>query len=252
MNARKFTWRFSSEVAGIMLGISLTLGAERMASAWQDRQAGIAALRRIALELQRDSSDLAYNIRIHRLTKVSIDAISAWSRGSRALSDDSVAYYAAGTLGGTYFASNTAEFEALRGAGKLDLIWDDALPNRLVRHYNRYGDFALLIDFVRMPNEALWSHYRTRTRFTTVDFSASGDYPDLIHFEPGSLRGLRGDATLHNLLQHKRSVDGYILARYEGALKSVHTLRQQILQMIDDPETGEPLEPVAAKDAARG
>ena len=145
----KFVKGFVEEILVILISISLALLAERTVEQYHNHHEAKGVARRMVEELRRDSTDLAFNTKMHTWALDAENALTQWSRRERELPPDSLVAYASRSLIFTYFASNTTEIEGLKGSGKLYLIENPKVLSDLLRHYDRYDDFKLFTDQAR-------------------------------------------------------------------------------------------------------
>ena len=109
----KFVSGFIEEIFVIVVGISLAVTAERLVEYFQHHKEAKGVVRRMIAELKRDSSDLAYNIKYHNKAMHADSVLTRWSKREIELTPDSLTVNVSRSLVFTFFASSTAEIEAL-------------------------------------------------------------------------------------------------------------------------------------------
>jgi hypothetical protein len=118
----------------------------------------------------------------------------------------------------TFFASSTAEIEALKGAGKLYLIEDHELLSNILKHYDRYDDFKITTDLCINLSNRLSDMYKQNASLTTNVINVQNQ-EKVYKFNPQELeKNLRGNKMYESLLQEKRVYDAFIIGQSQGAL----------------------------------
>jgi hypothetical protein len=223
----KFVKGLIAEIFVIVIGISLAVLAERMVEHFQHRKEARGVASRMVAELRRDSADLHFNMIHHQLGYAADSLLTDWSRGLIELEDDSLKLYAGRSLNFTFFASNTAEIEALKGSGKLYLIEDEELLSTILKHYDRYADFDLFTSLGQKLSQRISDLYKEHASLkTNMNFTADA----LVYeFNAEDLRkNLRGNRMLENLLQEKRVMDAFVIQRSRTALKRTEKIIAQL------------------------
>ena len=226
----KFVVGFAEEILVIVVSICLALLAERTVEHYQHRLEAKGVAKRMIEELRRDSADLAFNIRMHTKALHAENALTQWSRRERDLSADSLVLFAGYSRIFTYFASNTAEIEALKGSGKLYLIEDPNILSDILKHYDRYADFKLFTEQAQTYSALLGDLYRLNAKLSMQLDPKHVD--QLFHYSASDFeKHLRGNRTLENLLQEKTWMDWWIVDQSTAATKRLHqviaSLRQE-------------------------
>ena len=145
--------------------------------------------------------------------------LTRWSKREIELSPDSLVVLASRSLVFTFFASSTAEIEALKGAGKLYLIEDHALLSNILKHYDRYADFKITTDACMDYSHRLSDIYKQHSTLTTNVVNVQNQ-DQVYTFNPQELeKNLRGNKMYENLLQEKRVYDAFVIQQSKGALK---------------------------------
>jgi len=212
----KFVVGLAEEILVIVVSICLALLAERTVEHYQHREEAKGVTKRMIEELLRDSSDLAFNIQMHEKALHAENALTQWSRHKVEISQDSLRIFASQSLIFTYFASNTAEIEALKGSGKLYLIEDPQLLSNILKHYDRYADFKLFTDYALTLSSRLADILRDHA---ALDMKLTREHPDqFFQFDVNDLeKRSRGNRSLENLLQQKTWIDWWIVERSKDA-----------------------------------
>lgn len=180
-------------------------------------------------ELARDSSDLEFNVNYVSQEAVSDSLLTRWSQGNLELENDSITIHANNSLLSTYFASNTAEVEALKGSGKLHLIENEELLSKLLKHYDRYADFEIYRGWAERFTLELMDMYKRNSSLTTQGFFQQPTY----QFNGAELsKGLRGNQLFENTLQQKKLIDLFIVSRTKVALKRATILLSELRQEV--------------------
>jgi hypothetical protein len=221
----KFVKGLALEVFVIVVGISLAITAERLVEAARDASEAKRVMTRMIVELARDSSDLALNIEYLIRAEVSDSLLTEWSRGRIELDSDSISVHASNSLLYTWFASSTAEIEALKSSGKLHLIENEEFLVKLLRHYDRYSDFDIARAWAERASLQLLDLYQRNTSMTTPQPPAQPWY-QMDGVQLG--RNLRGNQLLENYLQHKKYIDLEILRRTRLALARAGALLAEL------------------------
>ena len=182
---------------------------------------------RMITELRRDSMDLVFNLKYHTRASIADSVLTRWSRREIDISVDSLVSHVNSSLNFTFFASNTAEIEALKGSGKLYLIEDEELLSRILKHYDRYTDFKLFTEMNIKLSDRLNTIYQSYAQLNTqFDFSSKGI---VYKFDGKALRdALRGNQEWENILQHKRVGDEFVLMMTRSALKRTEKIIAQL------------------------
>ena len=225
----KFVKGFFLEIVVIVIGISLAIGAERWVEHARESKEAKRVMTRMIAELARDSSDLEINIQFVNRAAVADSLLTEWSQGRLELSNDSIGLYANNSLLTTYFASNTAEVEALKGSGKLHLIENEELLSKLLKHYDRYADFDLYRGWVERFALELMDTYKRNSSLTTLPFPEQPTYK-MNGAELG--KRLRGNQLFENTLQQKKLFDLFILSRTKVALNRATVLLSELRQEV--------------------
>jgi hypothetical protein len=225
----KFVKGFFLEIVVIVIGISLAIGAERWVEHARETKEAKRVMTRMIAELARDSSDLEFNINYVSQAAVSDSLLTRWSQGNLELENDSITVHANNSLLSTYFASNTAEVEALKGSGKLHLIENEELLSKLLKHYDRYADFEIYRGWAERFTLELMDMYKRNSSLTTQGFFQQPTY----QFNGAELsKGLRGNQLFENTLQQKKLIDLFIVSRTKVALKRATVLLSELRQEV--------------------
>jgi hypothetical protein len=215
----KFVTGFIEEILVIVIGISLAVTAERLVEYFQHHKEAKGVVRRMITELRRDSSDLAYNIKYHKKAMNADSILTRWSKREIELTPDSLSVNVSRSLVFTFFASSTAEIEALKGAGKLYLIENHELLSNILKHYDRYNDFKITTDISIDFSNRLSNIYKEHASLNT-NISNLQNLERVYKFNPQELeRNLRGNKMYENLLQEKRVYDAFVIGQSQDALK---------------------------------
>jgi len=226
----KFVKGFFLEIVVIVIGISLAIGAERWVEHTRESKEAKRVMTRMVAELARDSSDLELNIKYLNRAAVADSLLTEWSQGRLELENDSIAVYTNNSLLYTWFASNTAEVEALKGSGKLHLIENEELLSKLLKHYDRYADFEIYRSWAERISIELMDLYKRNSRITTLLFPQE---PFWVMDGVALSKGLRGNQLFENTLQEKKLVDLFVIARTKNALKRATTLLSELRQEVE-------------------
>lgn len=221
----KFVKGLALEVFVIVLGIGLAIAAERLVDSARDASEAKRVMTRMITELARDSSDLALNIEYLTRAEVSDSLLTEWSRGRIELESDSISVHASNSLLYTWFASSTAEIEALKGSGKLHLIENEEFLVKLLRHYDRYSDFDLTRTWAERASLQLLDLYQRNTSMTTPQPPAQPWY-QMDGVQLG--KKLRGNQLLENYLQTKKYIDLEVIRRSRLALARASALLAEL------------------------
>lgn len=215
----KFVTGFIEEILIIVIGISLAVTAERIVEYFQHHKEAKGVVTRMITELRRDSADLSYNIKYHTKAMDSDSILTRWSKREIELSPDSLIVHASRSLVFTFFASSTAEIEALKGAGKLYLIENHELLSNILKHYDRYADFKITTDACMDYSHRLSDIYKQNATLTTNVVNVQNQ-DQVYAFNPQELeKNLRGNKMYENILQEKRVYDAFVIQQSKGALK---------------------------------
>jgi len=225
----KFVKGFFLEIIVIVIGISLAIGAERWVEHARETKEAKRVMTRMIAELARDSSDLEFNIFYVNRAAVADSLLTEWSQGRLELENDTIAVYANNSLLTTYFASNTAEVEALKGSGKLHLIENEELLSKLLKHYDRYADFEIYRNWVERFATELMDMYKRNSSITTLPFPQEPTYK--MNGADLSKR-LRRNQLFENILQQKKMFDLFIVNRTGVALKRATMLLSELRQEV--------------------
>jgi hypothetical protein len=223
----KFVKGFIAEIFIIVIGISLAVTAERLVEHFQHRKESKGVITRMIAELRRDSVDLEFNLAYHTNASVADSVLTRWSRHEVELPTDSITYFANNSLLFTFFASNTAEIEALKGAGKLYLIENEELLSTILKHYDRYADFKLFTETGIKISDRLNELYKSNARLNANVNFASGA-PNYLFDGAALSSNLRGNQRFENALQEKRVIDEFVIQRTRSALKRTIKIMQQL------------------------
>ena len=227
----KFVKGFIAEILVIVIGISLAVTAEHIVEIYQHHKEESGVIKRMVIELQRDSSDLVYNLKYHQKALDADSLLTKWSRKEIELPQDSIVIYASRSMVFTFFASSTAEIDALKGSGKLYLIQDHELLSSILKHYDRYDDFKISTDLTMRISHRLGDMYSDNAGLNTY-VSNVQNQEKIYAYNPQELeKNLRGNKRYENLLQEKRVVDAFVIQQTKGALKRlkkiIETLNNQ-------------------------
>lgn len=225
----KFVKGFFLEIVVIVIGISLAIGAERWVEHARESKEAKRVMTRMIAELARDSSDLEFNINFVSQAAISDSLLTRWSQGNLELENDSLTVHANNSLLSTYFASNTAEVEALKGSGKLHLIENEELLFKLLKHYDRYADFEIYRGWVERLVWELTDMYKRNSSLTT-----RGIFQQPAYLFNGTeiSKKLRGNQLFENTLQQKKLFDLFIVNRTRVALKRATVLLSELRQEV--------------------
>ena len=225
----KFVSGFIEEILVIVIGISLAVTAERLVEYFQHHKEAKGVVRRMITELRRDSSDLAYNIKYHKKAMDADSILTRWSKREIELTPDSLIVNVSRSLVFTFFASSTAEIEALKGAGKLYLIEDHELLSNILKHYDRYNDFKITTDLCINLSNRLSDIYKQNATLTTNVINVQNQ-EQVYKFNPQELeKNLRGNKMYESLLQEKRVYDAFIIGQSQGALKRLAKITSALM-----------------------
>lgn len=225
----KFVKGFFLEIIVIVIGISLAIGAERWVEHARETKEAKRVMTRMIAELARDSSDLEFNIKYVYRAAIADSLLTEWSQGKLELEDDSIGVYANNSLLTTYFASNTAEVEALKGSGKLHLIENEEMLSKLLKHYDRYADFEIYRKWVEGFAMELMDLYKRKSSLTALPFSQE----PIFKMNGAELnKRLRGNQFFENTLQQKKMADLFIVSRTKVALKRATMLLSELRQEV--------------------
>jgi len=225
----KFVKGFFLEIVVIVIGISLAIGAERWVEHTRESKEAKRVMTRMIAELARDSSDLEFNIKYLNRAAIADSLLTEWSQGRLELENDSIELYADNSLKYTWFASNTAEIEALKGSGKLHLIENEELLSKLLKHYDRYTDFEMFRSWAERISIELMDLYKRNSKIKTLASQSDVSYV----MDAVALRkGLRGNQLFENILQEKKLVDLFVIARTKVALKRATVLLSELRQEV--------------------
>jgi hypothetical protein len=226
----KFVTGFIEEILVIVIGISLAVMAERIVEYYQHHKEEKGVVKRMIVELRRDSSDLVYNIKYHQKALDADSLLTRWSRREIELPSDSLTIYASRSLVFTFFASSTAEIEALKGSGKLYLIEDHDLLSSILKHYDRYSDFKLTTDLSIHISQRLSDIYKENALLNTNIFNIQKQ-EDNYQFNAQDLeKNLRGNKKYENLLQEKRVYDAFVIQQSKQALNRLTKITQSLIK----------------------
>lgn len=228
----KFVKGLVAEIFVIVVGISLAVLAERLVEHFQHRREAKGVITRMIAELRRDSIDLEYNLSIHTKAAIADSILTSWSRHEIELPADSIISHADFSLRYTFFASNTAEIEALKGSGKLYLIENEELLSTILKHYDRYLDFKLFTDAGAKICDQLMLVYKSNAQLNTVmDFT--GKQPTYQFDASALLQKTRGNQFFENTLQEKRVLDVFTLQRTRSALKRTVVIMKKLQEEMN-------------------
>ena len=226
----KFVKGLIAEIFVIVIGISLAVLAERMVEHFQHQKESKGVISRMITELRRDSMDLVFNLKYHTRASIADSVLTRWSRREIDISVDSLVSHVNSSLNFTFFATNTAEIEALKGSGKLYLIEDEELLSTILKHYDRYTDFKLFTEMNIKLSDRLNTIYQSYAQLNTqFDFSSKGI---VYKFDGKALQdALRGNQEWENILQHKRVGDEFVLMMTRSALKRTEKIIAQLQEV---------------------
>lgn len=225
----KFVKGFIEEILVIVIGISLAVTAERIVESFQHHKEEKGVVKRMILELKRDSADLSYNLRQHKVALEADSLLTRWSKREIELVPDSLIVYASRSLIFTFFASSTAEIEALKGSGKLYLISDHELLSNILKHYDRYADFKLTTDLSIRMSQQICDLYKENASLKTNIINIQNQ-SKVYEFDPKDLeKNLRGNKKFENLLQEKRIYDAFVVMQAKGAMKSLAKITKALV-----------------------
>ena len=225
----KFVKGFIEEILIIVIGISLAVISERIVEYFQHRKESKSVISRMITELKRDSSDLSYNIKYHKLAVNADSILTKWSQREIELGPDSLVINVSRSLTFTFFASNTAEIEALKGSGKLYLIENRELLSNILKHYDRYADFKITTDVCMDFSHRLSDIYKANASLHTKIINVQNQ-DDVYKFNPQELeKNLRGNKMYESLLQEKRVYDAFVIQQSEAALKRMAKITNALM-----------------------
>jgi hypothetical protein len=128
----------------------------------------------------------------------------------------------------TFFASSTAEIDALKGSGKLYLIQDHELLSSILKHYDRYDDFKISTDLTMRISHRLGDMYSDNAGLNTHVLNVQNQEKTYAYNAQELEKNLRGNKRFENLLQEKRVVDAFVVQQTKGALKRLKKIIEKL------------------------
>ena len=129
--------RYGAELVVVFLGVFLGLLAENYREFRRERADELVSLARIVSDLEFDREDMTGNL---ERTRVSHEA-ARWimdRADTEGVEPDSIAYYLGRLQHTSVLNTNTSEYSALVGAGRLNIIQDSDFLERLTQLYESY------------------------------------------------------------------------------------------------------------------
>ena len=226
----KFVKGFIEEILVIVIGISLAITAERIVESYHHHKEEKGVITRMIQELKRDSSDLAFNLAQHTMALTADSLLTKWSKREIELDPDSLKLYTSRSMIFTFFASSTAEIEALKGSGKLYLIENSELLASILKHYNRYDDFKLSTDLTIRLSQQISDLYKDNATLTT-NISSVQNLSKIYAYNPQELeKNLRGNRKYENLLQEKRVLDAWVISQTTASIKKLNKISAALIE----------------------
>ncbi|MDH5588753.1 MAG: hypothetical protein OEZ37_01770 [Gemmatimonadota bacterium] len=211
--------RYSLELIVVFFGVWLGLLAENFRENRQERRAERVSLARLNRDLAIDRQDMAGNLERAREGH----SAASWllrHADSTDVDPDSVGYYLTRFQYISGLALNTSEYTALKSSGRINIVRDADLRQRLTRLYESYPFVEALHESDRTEVWVAMDHIAPHVRLGFPETSAFpptkvvGD-PSALLRDPGFLQSVARVISVRRLL----------IAGYEAKLPEIDALR---------------------------
>ena len=183
----KYTVYAIGEIFLVMIGILLALQANNWNENRKDRLLELEILHEMKQGLEKDNSDVVYNIGAHQRILKSQMIIIDWMDSDRPY-HDSLAHHFSISNNSTVFVSNEGPYETLKQIG-IRTIQNDLLRKKIQEVYDL--DFDYYKDHIVMYNDLVFNSWKVvnSTYFEATKFKFSNPENTMTPLNPTELKG---------------------------------------------------------------
>lgn len=224
--------RHGMELIVVFFGVWLGLLAENFREARQERRDETVSLGRLNQDLERDRTDMAGNLERAREGH----AAASWllrRADATTVDPDSVGYYLTRLQYVSGLNANTSEYTSLKSSGRVNILRDTDLRQRLTQLYESYPFLASLHDADRAEVWAAMDHIAPYVRLGFPEESGFATTKVV-----GASRAILQQPAFLQSVARLISVRELLIQRYEFKLTEIDSLRARAAVLSGIGATG--------------
>lgn len=228
-NLRKYIFYAVGEILLVMIGILLALQANNWNENRKERELELQLLHEMKLGLEKDVSDIEYNISAHKKILNSQNIIINWMDSDQSYVDSLGDHFSISN-NSTVFVSNEGPYETLKQMG-IRMIQNDTLRKKIQEVYDL--DFDYYKDHIGMYNDLVFNAWKVVNApyFEATKFKFSNPENIMPPLNPAELK--QNNSYTYNLKTMTEFNDFYIRKIMERARDKGLELIEMIENELD-------------------